>query len=272
MRPLGTIFKLCVSTVLLFFMVGLGQNSASGQSAGSPLYTSMDNHSVLDVQGIISLTDALSEIENDYDVSFLYNSKLLEGKLVESSILKSDSLAYMLSELLIRKGLSYRKETDRTYVIMPKSEPAEQKAALETVSGTVTDSQSGDLVLAASFPWPPSPHTPEVTGRDRCGFPPANRRLLDPRDPTRPVGRPSRPRMRQRVARRGHDRLPFPCQALNGLHRVRERSFTRGLLCSPAAVVTRLGQREACSRRRLAMRSCRISFVPSPMIRSGVSR
>ncbi|WP_310684692.1 TonB-dependent receptor [Aliifodinibius sp. S!AR15-10] len=127
-------------------MAGIGQNSASGQSTDSPLYTSMDNHSVLDVQGIISLSDALSEIENDYDVSFLYNSKLLEGKLVESSILKSDSLAYMLSELLIRKGLSYRKETDRTYVIMPKPEPEEQEAVLETVSGTVTDSQSGDIL------------------------------------------------------------------------------------------------------------------------------
>lgn len=146
MRSIGTISKIIVSTLLLGYLVGIGsETGASGQSMEIPLYTSNSN-TVVGVQGIMKLTDALSEIEDHYDVSFLYNSRLVEGKFVKSSILESDSLAYMLSKLLIRKGLRYRKETDRTYVIMPKENMPRKAATIESVSGTVTDSQTGETL------------------------------------------------------------------------------------------------------------------------------
>lgn len=146
MRSLGTISKLIMSTLLLFCLAGMGSgNSASGQSVASPLYTSNSN-SVVRVNGIMTLTDALSEIENNYDVSFLYNSRLVEGKFVKSSILESDSLASVLSRVLVRKGLNYRRETDRTYVIMAKEKKPRKVITLETVSGTVTDAQTGDTL------------------------------------------------------------------------------------------------------------------------------
>ncbi|MFH5833605.1 SusC/RagA family TonB-linked outer membrane protein [Halalkalibaculum sp. DA384] len=148
MRSPGTISKTKIGVIALLLVVftGIGShNSVNGQTVESPLYSS-NSHTVLGVQGIITLTDALSEIEDNYDVSFLHNSRLLEGKFVDRAILESDSLAYVLSELLIRKGLHYRKETDRTYVIMPKGKMPQKMVTLETVTGTVRDSQTGETL------------------------------------------------------------------------------------------------------------------------------
>lgn len=150
MKPKGTALQILAgaSMLVILFATGGIQNAAEGQDVESNLYTSASNDILVAKEKflkIMPLKDVLSEIEKSYDISFFYNSKIVEGKYVSDKILQSDSLAIVLSKLLDQKSLTYEKETDRTYVIFQKPKKAQQSKLLEVVRGRVTDTDGEPL-------------------------------------------------------------------------------------------------------------------------------
>ena len=141
--------------LIAVFFGGKGFASvAQAQSLSKELYTykqTPGNSFAVNTAERISLESVLIQIQNNYNISFLYDPDILEGKYVHASILKeTDSLGYMLREALTRNGLTYSRESDRQYAIMPM--PGLQLGSLlsamrvETVSGTVTDAESGETL------------------------------------------------------------------------------------------------------------------------------
>ncbi|MDZ7691156.1 MAG: hypothetical protein U5K69_08480 [Balneolaceae bacterium] len=146
MRSSGTILKVTVSVLLLFYFTGLeGSQIATGQTLEGPLYTTNAN-SILEAKSLITLKEALAEIEENYKISFLYNSKLVEGKFVKRSFFKSKNLGQALSKLLVDKGLNYKKETDQIYVLTARTPTTGASDILEVVSGKVTDAETDETL------------------------------------------------------------------------------------------------------------------------------
>jgi TonB-linked SusC/RagA family outer membrane protein len=117
-----------------------------GQSIGSNLY--VQNKGVThhhDAHNMVPLTRVLKKIERSHHITFLYQAGLLKGKEVSKKMLESDDLGSKLWKLLSNLGLTYLEQSEGTYVIRPLPKlnirPVAQQ---ETVSGTVTDAQTGD--------------------------------------------------------------------------------------------------------------------------------
>lgn len=134
---------------LVFLCLAMVRPVAS-QSGAEKLYTSkkemIEENSL---SQLLSLEAALARIENTYNVSFLYDSKLVEGKMVSFSLFRSDSLASLLAEVLTDHGLAWERETERTYILVPRSQSRilfRKKIQVETVRGTVTDGSTGETL------------------------------------------------------------------------------------------------------------------------------
>src|SRR5699024_67072 len=79
-----------------------------------------------------------------HNISFLYDNRLIKDKYVFVSDIKTDSQANYLGKLLSKKGLTYLKQTERTYVIMAKESWFATKQQQEVVSGRVMDVGNGE--------------------------------------------------------------------------------------------------------------------------------
>src|SRR5690625_3796003 len=105
------------------FLGGKGFASLThGQSLSKKLYTykqAPDSSFLAHASERVSLESALAQIQDNYDISFLYDPDILKGKYVHGSFLQADSLGYMLREALTRNGLVYSQESERQYAIMP---------------------------------------------------------------------------------------------------------------------------------------------------------
>src|SRR5699024_9953974 len=108
------------STLALAALNGL-QKVAYGQESVQ-YYTSNKSDFVSDqeLQRTVSLKSILKKIEKSHNISFLYDNRLIKDKYGFVSDIKTDRLANYLGESLSRTGLTYLKQTERTYVIMAK--------------------------------------------------------------------------------------------------------------------------------------------------------
>ncbi|HEY5747753.1 MAG TPA: TonB-dependent receptor [Chryseolinea sp.] len=70
-----------------------------------------------------SLREALEEVQDHFNVSFLYESTVLEGKEVSAKIAIKGKIENTLTNLLEPVGLRFKKINDRTYSILPKTAP-----------------------------------------------------------------------------------------------------------------------------------------------------
>lgn len=124
------------------------ENMVYGQSTDK--YYTLNEYERLQEEGVervVTLKTILQEIEQSHNISFFYDDRLVDGILVAVPEMKSDSLAKFLGEMLSQKGLVYKKQTERTYVIMKKSDSSTDiSIQQETISGTVTDAQSGETL------------------------------------------------------------------------------------------------------------------------------
>src|SRR5699024_9911474 len=98
-------------------------------------------------QKMISLATLIQQVESDRGVNFLYKTAWLNDKSVPASMLGQDSLEFKLGPILQNHGLTYSKITDRSYAIRPQTDPVATKTSTqETITGTVTDAQSGETL------------------------------------------------------------------------------------------------------------------------------
>ena len=104
--------------LLLFLLVGfcqfgLAQDLVSMKN-GPPLSKQEEP-----VEKQKALSQALRELETRYQISFIYENKLVDGKFVENDDLGKDGLAEKLNTLLPQFGLKYKKIGKRIYSIGP---------------------------------------------------------------------------------------------------------------------------------------------------------
>lgn len=68
-----------------------------------------------------SLRDLLNEVQAHFNVSFVYESVVIEGKVVSYPVNYGNSIESTLAELLSPVGLKFKKINRRTYSILPNS-------------------------------------------------------------------------------------------------------------------------------------------------------
>ncbi|MCW9706515.1 SusC/RagA family TonB-linked outer membrane protein [Fodinibius salsisoli] len=137
--------RICMVMVICGFA---GLCSQAYSQSTTQYFTSNEGDLLLDkkVQQIVSLKSILNKIEDSHNISFLFDNRLVAEEYVSITSIETDSLANLLGKVLSKKGLTYKKQTDHTYVIMekPASDGPSVVAFEEVVSGKVTESTSGE--------------------------------------------------------------------------------------------------------------------------------
>src|SRR5690625_2468453 len=103
------IMKKATKIILLFILLfGMITQHATGQNDRIAYRSTSIMHGYHPVpESSMELSALLSIIENEHEVSFLYEDPYLENKYVSSNILKSASLAEELGAALTQLSLTY---------------------------------------------------------------------------------------------------------------------------------------------------------------------
>ncbi len=127
----------------LFLTIGLTVQGSVAQSNSNDLLSLSDTRQYDESQSI-SLEQILDDIEKDRNIVFLYDVSLVEGKKVKAKdINKTEGdLGRQLANILKPFHLTYQRQGDRSYAIVPEEE--EEEAQQGTLSGTVVDESTGE--------------------------------------------------------------------------------------------------------------------------------
>lgn len=110
-----------------------------------------------DASEFIPFQKMIEAIEKKHNISFLYPLNLVENMIVHKSMLEADSLAVKFGEMLAEVGLTYEQHTENTYLIVerPETKPSDSEASddvyQETVSGSVTDAETGEVLTGVNI-------------------------------------------------------------------------------------------------------------------------
>lgn len=99
-----------------------------------------------------SLIEGLSKLEDKFDVSFMYESKLLKDKYILKKDQLTENLHAELTAMLHPHSLRYSKVSNEAYVVMAQEK--EQTNAVQqkgTIKGTITDGSGAPLPAANIF-------------------------------------------------------------------------------------------------------------------------
>lgn len=118
---------------------------------GEKLYTATQGmYYINDESGFVSLKTALNKIEKSHNITFFYKWPLVGDKKVPKSVLEIDDLSKELGSLLADLGLTYKKHTDRTYLILERERPNGYSIGeynyQEVVRGQVSDGETGETI------------------------------------------------------------------------------------------------------------------------------
>ena len=127
----------------LFLVIGMVAQGSIAQSSGDEILSLTEVQQNTSSQ-LISLENILDDIEEQRNIVFLYDVKLLEGKKVEKSIIDSaeGDLGAQLAQILRPFNLMYQLEGDRSYAIVPRDDSDQMFEG--TLQGTVFDESTGE--------------------------------------------------------------------------------------------------------------------------------
>lgn len=131
--------------LLLIMLAGVA--SADGQIPDQ-IITLNDPGDIQTKLASIQLEDALKQFEESFDVSFVYESNMLNGMRVQpKEIRQSDDFGKELQQLLDQFNLMYTNLNDRTFIIKrdSKSEALKEQVA-HLVEGVVTDAETEETM------------------------------------------------------------------------------------------------------------------------------
>ncbi|QNF31463.1 SusC/RagA family TonB-linked outer membrane protein [Adhaeribacter swui] len=92
----------------------------------------------------VPLTDVLQNLQQQYNVSFLYETQNLEGKVVSAGSLPSGTIEKGLDNLLTSVNLRYAKINERTYAIVPGTKNAEIRVSSALGSLSAASENAGN--------------------------------------------------------------------------------------------------------------------------------
>jgi TonB-linked SusC/RagA family outer membrane protein len=93
---------------------------------------------------MMSLEASLKALEKKYDATFIYKSALVEGKTVPKKVVNANDFQTAFAKLLKYAHLTYDRIGKRSFLLSAATEQLANDVVQETVSGTVTDAQTGD--------------------------------------------------------------------------------------------------------------------------------
>ncbi|SMO73446.1 SusC/RagA family TonB-linked outer membrane protein [Fodinibius sediminis] len=93
----------------------------------------------------ISLDESFRLLEDKYDVSLVYKSSVSKGKVLPRKVIEADDFQTALTDLVRILDLTYKQVGRRSFLISSNS-VLQPVGVQETVTGTVTDAQSGETL------------------------------------------------------------------------------------------------------------------------------
>ncbi|MCW9706078.1 SusC/RagA family TonB-linked outer membrane protein [Fodinibius salsisoli] len=100
----------------------------------------------------VGLAEAIERLEGQFNVVFLYRTDVMEDQRVAHTLVLPNNVEKALTRLLKGKQLEFKYLNPKTYGIFPAQKVPEEKQLpeAETVSGTVTDAESGETLPAVN--------------------------------------------------------------------------------------------------------------------------
>ncbi|MDQ4140222.1 MAG: hypothetical protein M3142_06825, partial [Bacteroidota bacterium] len=100
----------------------------------------------------VALTEVLQDLQAEYNVSFLYEKKNLEGKYIQTSqIAYSDKIEKALGKLLPSAELTFEKINNKTYAIVSSDASSEASAATNTADKSEAEKLNYFNILFVDF-------------------------------------------------------------------------------------------------------------------------
>jgi TonB-linked SusC/RagA family outer membrane protein len=93
---------------------------------------------------MLALQDALVLLEEEYGVTLVYNSEYVEDKYIPLDIAIEEDFSATMKNLLNPLQLRYQQIGERSFLLEPRQEPIADLSLQETVTGTVTDAETGE--------------------------------------------------------------------------------------------------------------------------------
>ncbi|WP_372635773.1 SusC/RagA family TonB-linked outer membrane protein [Fodinibius sp.] len=94
----------------------------------------------------VTLEESLDKIEEKFDVNILFRPQQVRNKYVSRQNSLSDSLASELEEMLTPLNMTFEQVNSKNFIIYDKNELDLEEVVQETITGEVTDAQSGETL------------------------------------------------------------------------------------------------------------------------------
>jgi len=94
----------------------------------------------------VSLEESLRFLENKYDVTLIYESRLVKDKVVPKRIIEAKNFQTALIEIAELLNLEYQQVGNRSFFLSTQEDFHQKAIVQETITGTVTDAQSGETL------------------------------------------------------------------------------------------------------------------------------
>jgi type II secretory pathway component GspD/PulD (secretin) len=92
------------------------------------------------------LKDVIQDLKKRFDVDFIYENDILEGKKVTYVPQKNEHIEYVLEHVLASANLKYKKIDQKVYAIIPQT--IERKTTNRLVQGEVSATEKQEKLLA----------------------------------------------------------------------------------------------------------------------------
>lgn len=97
---------------------------------------------------LISVEEALRQLEKNYDLTFIFENHLVEGKYFPANEEQAEDFHTALQQILTPLNLKYERAGDQSFILLPKEEPLAKITfqAQEMIVGQVTDASTGETL------------------------------------------------------------------------------------------------------------------------------
>lgn len=142
--------QLCMTVIITFIAVHVANVELLAQDQQQNQLLVNNNRTANILQwdtDQVSLADLLSRLEEKFSVTFLYDHKTVANKFVDRSKASlSENPGPDLLRILQELGLVYDEIHEGIILLMPRQVHLDEASLMQTVSGTVTDGQSGETL------------------------------------------------------------------------------------------------------------------------------
>ena len=142
---------LIAATSIFFLLTVFGSQQVKGQDfdnmSASMITNTAQVNKYINSKKALSLKRILTILEEHYDVTFLYKGGLVNNKMVKNPDIQiGEKTGEQLSIIIDNLGLKLHRVNKTSYIVLPKPFEGKFKQQMQTVSGTVTDAETGETL------------------------------------------------------------------------------------------------------------------------------